>query len=220
MATGFMTRHSIALLPLLLLSAAALPAQATDVSLVGTFGTKAAIVSIDSGAPKTVRVGQTVDGLTVISVEHDRATIDIAGKRRVIVRGQTFSTSGSGDERQSATLTAGRDGHYVANGAVNGGSVRFVVDTGASVIALPASDANRLGINYRQGRPAVVQTASGTTPAYLVRFDTVKVGGIELQNVEGVVIEGSLPIALLGMSFLNRVEIRQEPGRMMLIRRF
>lgn len=189
-------------------------------SLVGTFGTKAAILSIDSSAPKTVRVGESVDGVTLISVAEDRATIQVEGKRRVVLRGQTFSTSGSGGERQSATLAAGRDGHYVADGAVNGGSVRFLVDTGATVIALPASDANRLGINYRSGQPATIQTASGRTPAYLVRFDTVRVGGIELNNVEGVVIESGLPMALLGMSFLNRVEIRQEPGRMMLIRRF
>lgn len=189
-------------------------------SLIGTFDTKAAILSIDSGAPRTVKVGQALGGVKLISVDKDGATIEVDGKRRVIQRGQTFSTSGSGDDRQRVTISAGRDGHYEADGAVNGGTVRFVVDTGATAIALPSSDANRLGINYRQGRPAVVQTASGRTAAYLVRFDTVKVGGIELQNVEGVVIESGLSIALLGMSFLNRVEIRQEPGRMTLIRRF
>lgn len=215
MATGFMTRHFIALL----LLAAALPAAATDVSLIGTFDTKAAILSIDGGAPKTVKVGQSFGGVTVVAVDKDKATVEVEGKRRTLVRGQTYSSSGSG-ERQSATLVAGQGGHYVAEGAVNGGAVRFVVDTGATVIALPASDANRLGIDYRKGRPASVQTAAGLTPAYLVRFDTVRVGGIELNNVEGVVIESGLPVALLGMSFLNRVEIRHEAGRMMLIRRF
>ncbi len=65
-----------------------------------------------------------------------------------------------------------------------------------------------------------MQPAAGLTPAYVVRLDTVRVGGIELNNVEGVVIESGLPMALLGMSFLNRVEIRHEAGRMMLIRRF
>jgi aspartyl protease family protein len=215
MATGFMTRHFIALL----LLAAALPAAAADVSLVGTFDTKAAILSIDGGAPKAVKVGQSFGGVTVISVDNDKATVEVDGKRRSLARGQTFSTSGSGD-RQSATLVAGRGGHYVAEGAVNGGAVRFIVDTGASMIALPASDANRLGIDYRKGRLASVQTAAGVTPAYIVQLDTVRVGGIELNNVEGVVIESGLPMALLGMSFLNRVEIRHEAGRMLLIRRF
>lgn len=215
MATGFMTRHFIALL----LLAAALPAQAVDVSLIGTFDTKAAVLSIDGGPPKTVRVGQSFNGVTVIVIGKDRATVEVEGKRRVLVQGQTYSTSAPG-ERQSATLYAGRSGHYTAEGLVNGGSVRFVVDTGASMIALPASDANRLGIDYRKGQLAAVQTANGRTPAYIVHLDTVRVGSIELNNVEGVVIEGGLPMALLGMSFLNRVEIRQEPGRMMLIRRF
>jgi len=215
MATGFMTRHFIAVL----LAGAAFAAGAAEVSLIGTFETKAAIVSIDGGAPKTLRVGQSFGGVTLVAIEKDRATVEIEGKRRVLVRGQTFSTA-AGDSRQSATLIAGEGGHYRADGLVNGGAVRFMVDTGASVIALPAADANRLGIEYRKGRPAAVQTANGQTPAYLVRLDTVRVGGIELNNVESVVIEGGLPVALLGMSFLNRVEIRHESGKMTLIRKF
>ena len=196
-----------------------MPAAATDVSLIGTFATKAVILSIDGGTPKTVKVGQSFGGVTVISVEKEHATVQVDGKQRVLQRGQTFSTSRPGD-RQSATLYAGQGGHYTVEGAINGGSVRFVVDTGASVVALPASDANRLAIDYRKGQRAAIQTASGRTPAYLVHFDTVRVGGIELNNVEGVVIESGLPIALLGMSFLNRVEIRHDAGQMTLIRRF
>jgi aspartyl protease family protein len=215
MATGLMTRHSIALL----LLAAALPAAATDVSLVGTFDTKAAILSIDAGAPKTVKVGQSFGGVTLISVEKDRATVEVGGRRRVILRGQTFSTRGSGD-RQSAVLYAGQGGHYVAEGSVNGGAVRFIVDTGASMVALPASDADRLGIDYRKGQLGAVQTASGRAPAYIVRLDSVRVGSIELNNLECMVIESGLPVALLGMSFLNRVEMRQEAGRMTMIKRF
>ena len=152
-------------------------------------------------------------------MDKDGATVEVNGKRRVLARGQAFSTSGSGD-RQSATLAAGQGGQYAAEGQVNGGAVRFIVDTGASVIALPAADAQRLAIDYRKGRPASVQTAAGITPAYLVRLDTVRVGGITLNNVEAVVIESGLPVALLGMSFLNRVEIRHEAGQMTLIRRF
>ena len=197
-----------------------MPAAATDVSLIGTFDTKAVILSIDGGTPKTVKVGQSFAGVTVISVEKERATVQVDGKPRVLQRGQTFSTSGRTGDRQSATLYAGQGGHYTAEGAINGGAVRFVVDTGASVIALPASDANRLAIDYRKGQRASIQTASGRAPAYLVHFDTVRVGGIELNNVEGVVIESGLPVALLGMSFLNRVEIRHDAGQMTLIRRF
>jgi aspartyl protease family protein len=211
-----MSRHSIALLILL----AGLPAVAADVSLLGTFETKAAILSIDSGAPKTVKVGQTFGGVTVVAVEKDRAMVEVDGKRRTLVRGQTYNSTTAGSDRQSVTLVAGVGGHVIAEGLVNGGAVRFVVDTGATMVTLPGSDAVRLGIDYRKGEAGIMQTAAGPAPAYRVKFDTVRVGGIEFNNVDGVVIEKGLSVALLGMSFLNRVEMKQESGRMTMIRRY
>lgn len=197
-----------------------LSARAADVSLIGTFETRAAILSIDAGAPKTVKVGQTFAGVRLIGVEKDSATVEIDGKRRVLNRGQTYSSSGGGSARQSATLAAGPGGHFVTQGAINGGAVRFVVDTGATLIALPASVAKQLGLDYRKGAAATAQTAAGPTPAYLVKLDTVRVGGIELNNVDGVVIEQGLEVTLLGMTFLNRVEMRRDGDTMTLTRRF
>jgi len=216
MATGFMIRHSIVLLVLLAIPAA----RAADVSLIGTFDTKAAILSIDSGAPKTVKVGQTFGGVTLISVERDRATIESGGKRRVLVRGQTYSTSAPGADRQSVTMSAGAGGHFMVDGQINGGAIRFMVDTGATAIAIPASDANRLRIDYRKGRPGTTQTASGPTAMYIVRLDRVRVGAIELQNIDAIVIEQGLTVALLGNTFLNRMEMRREGQTMTLTRRF
>jgi aspartyl protease family protein len=95
-----------------------------------------------------------------------------------------------------------------------------VVDTGASVVALPAADAERIGLKYRGGARSTVHTANGPVTAYQVRFDSVRVGGIELQGVEGVVIESGLPVALLGMSFLNRTDMKREGQLMILTRRF
>ena len=195
------------------------PAVAADVALIGTFEAKAAILSIDAGAPKTIKVGQAFGGVTVVSVEKDRVTVDIDGKRRTLVRGQTYSSSGTSGA-QNVTLLAGAGGHVLAEGMVNGGAVRFVVDTGATLVALPGSDASRLGIDYRKGEAGTIQTVAGPTPAYRVKLNTVRIGGIELNNVDGVVIENGLPVALLGMSFLNRVEMKQESGRMTMIRRF
>lgn len=184
------------------------------------FGDKAAILVIDGGAPKTVKVGQKLGDLTVTAVEKDRATIEIEGKRRVLVRGQTYSSSGASSTAQSVTLSAGAGGHFMADGQINGGAIRFLVDTGASAVAIPASDANRLGIDYRKGRRATTQTAGGPTVMYIVRLDSVRVGGIELQNVEAFVIEQGLNVALLGNTFLNRMEMRLEGQTMMLTRRF
>jgi len=116
-----MSRHSIALLALL----AAGPALGTDVSLVGTFATTAAILSIDAGAPKTVKVGQVAGGVKVLSVEKDRATVEVEGHKRTLVRGQTYN-SGASSSAQSVTLAAGAGGHFTADGQVNGGAVPLV----------------------------------------------------------------------------------------------
>jgi aspartyl protease family protein len=216
MATGFMLRHSISLL-LLLASASA---AATEVLLVGTFGSSAAILAIDSGAPRTVKVGQVLGGVKLISVENDRATVEAAdGRRRVLVRGQTYST-GAGGGTQIATLSEGAGGHFMADGLVNGGPLRFVVDTGATSVAIPAADAERLRIDYRSGRRVATQTANGTAPAFLVTLQSIRIGGIELQGVEAIVIEQGLPVALLGNSFLSRTNMRREGQTMTLVRRF
>lgn len=204
-----------------LLGLAALPAAA-DVALIGVIGDKAAVVAIDGGEPKTVKVGQKWRGVTVIAVEKERATVEIDGKQRVLKRGEHYrngeSTGGPG--RQTVVLASDPAGHFFTEGMINGTPVRFVVDTGASLIALPGRDAARMGIDYRKGPRGTVSTANGPATVYQVKFDRVKLGDIELTSVDGVVIEQGLEVALLGMSFLNRVDMRREGQTMTLIRRF
>nr|WP_256489599.1 TIGR02281 family clan AA aspartic protease [Pleionea sp. CnH1-48] len=112
------------------------------------------------------------------------------------------------------------DGMFRAKGLINGVSVNFLVDTGATVIAMNHSVANRVRIPYRtQGRLTKVETASGITDAYKVNLATVRVGDIELKNVEAVVIVGAQPSSvLLGMSFLSRLQMKQEGTRLTLSR--
>jgi aspartyl protease family protein len=210
--------HFIALL-LLVFSAAA---GAAEVALIGLLGDSAAVLAIDGGEPKTVRVGQKWSGVTVISVERpqSQATVEIDGKRRVLKIGQHYRAAPAAVSRQSVTLAADPRGHFVADGTINGNPVRFLVDTGASTVALPAADAVRLGIDYRKGRPALSSTAAGVVQIYVVTLDTVKLGPIELTRVEASVIEQGLEIALLGMSFLNRVEMKRDGDLMTLTRRF
>lgn len=203
---------------MLLLAAA--PACAADVQLIGTFGDQAAVLSVDGGEPKTLRPGQRFGGVSVISVGKDRATVEIDGKRRTLQRGQHYSSGAAADGRQSVVLAADTRGHFLAEGSINGGSVRFILDTGATSIALPAADAARLGIDYRKGRPALIHTANGPAPAWRVKLDSVRVGGIELHNVDALVLEQGLDAALLGMSFLNRVEMHRDGETMTLRRRF
>lgn len=215
MPTGFM-RHSISILLLLLCGAAA----AADVALIGVMGDKAAVLAVGGGEPKAVKIGQTWSGVKVISVDRGEATVEIAGKQRVLKIGQHYRASAASAERHTITLAADARGHFLAEGAVNGNPVRFLVDTGATSVALPASEALRLGIDYRKGQRAMSSTAGGMVPIYIVRLDTVRLGPIELSGVEGVVVEQGLDIALLGMSFLNRVEMKRDGQHMVLVRRY
>jgi len=216
MPTGFIDRYSSALALLV----AVTPAWALDVQLIGTFGDQAAVLSIDGGEPKTVRAGQKFGPVSVISVAKDRATVEIEGKRRTLQRGQHYMSKSASDDRQSAVLAADGHGHFHADGAINGGSMRFILDTGATSIALPAADAVRLGLDYRKGRPGTIHTANGPAPAWRVKLDSVRIGGIELQNVDALVLEQGLDVGLLGMSFLNRVEMFRSGETMTLKRRF
>jgi aspartyl protease family protein len=215
MPTGFM-RAAI----LLLSAALSTSAGAADIALVGVIGDKAAVLAADGGEPKTVKVGQKWSGATVISVERDRATVEIDGKRRVLMIGQHHRAAVVGSGRASVTLAADVRGHFFAEGAINGNPVRFLVDTGATAVALPAREALRLGIDYRKGERSLSSTANGLVPFYRVRLDTVTLGPIELTGVEAGVVEGGLDMVLLGMSFLNRLEMKRDGQVMTLTRRF
>jgi aspartyl protease family protein len=209
-------RHFIALFLFLNASAAA----AADVALIGLIGDKAAVVAVDGGEPKTVKVGQKWGAVSVIAIEGRQATIEVDGKRRVLAIGQHHRARAAAADRQSVMLSADPRGHFFSDGAVNGTPVRFLVDTGATTVALPASDAVRLGIDYRKGELGMSSTAGGLVPVYRVRLDSVRLGSIELTGVEGVVLEKGLDIALLGMSFLNRVDMKRDGHILTLTRRF
>jgi len=210
-------RHFICLSVLALVCTAA---GAQQVALIGVIGDKAAVLALDGGDPKTVKVGQTWRGITVVSVEHDGATIEIEGKKRRLERGQHYRSNVSGSSRASVTLAADSQGHFFANAAINDLPLRGVVDTGASTVVLSATDATRLGLDWRKGQRLGIQTANGVNSGYLVRLATVKVGNIELHDVEAIVVEQGLGVALLGMSFLNRLEMKRDGDTMTLTRRF
>ncbi len=221
MATGFMTRHCSAVCAALFALLAARASFAQEVVLVGVIGERAALLEIDGGVPRKLNVGQLAAGVRLVSVAGDRATVEAGGKRRILILGQQQGIGGApAAGRQSAVIAADGGGHFLADGQVNGSYVRFLVDTGATTVALPAQDAIRLGIDYRKGRRGVTQTANGSAPVYSVTLDSVKVGNIELHAVDAVVLEGGLSFALLGMSFLNRVEMTREGATMTLLRRY
>lgn len=205
-----------------LCAASAAAANATDVNVIGLFPGKAVVV-IDRGAPRTLAVGQkTPEGVVLISSDSKQAVLEIDGKRETLEMGQDYTgASRPTSDRPSVTLPADSRGQFYANGQVNGAHERFMVDTGATTILLPLPDAVRLGIDYRSGAQGRIQTANGSAIAYRVTLDSVTIGDITAYNVEAVVAEAQgLDVALLGMSFLNRTEMRRDGAYMTLTKRY
>jgi aspartyl protease family protein len=195
-------------------------AGAVEVTVAGLFPNKA-LVQIDGGPLRTLSVGQkTAEGVVLVSVEGDAATFDIEGKRITVGLGHARMAT-SAPTVESVVLTADVRGHFATDGQVNGRSIRFVVDTGATLIALPASEARRLSIDYQKGQKVTMGTANGKVPGYLVKLDTVSVGGVTIYGVDAVVMEGNgLVSPLLGMSFLNRMNMKREGDIMTLTKRY
>ena len=195
-------------------------ATAADVTVVGLFPNKA-LVQIDGGSMRTLSVGQkTAEGVTLVSVDRDTAVFEVDGKRVTLGLGQA-RLGRSAPAAASVTLTADTRGHFTADGQINGRPIQFVVDTGATLVALPSSVARRLGIDFEKGQRAGVRTANGAATGYLVKLDTIGVGSVMLYGIDAIVIEGSgLATPLLGMSFLNRMNMKREGDIMTLTSRF
>jgi aspartyl protease family protein len=212
-------RHSN-LLGLVILCTAS-SAHATEVNVVGLFNGKA-MVSINGGKHRVMAAGETSpEGVKLIGADSATAVLEIDGKRQSLGMGKSASIpSANGGGNQSALLAADIRGHFVTTGNINGTSARMMVDTGASMVSMGKDEAKRLGISYLNGERGMVSTANGVIPAYRVTLDTVQVGGITLNQVDGLVQESNMPYVLLGMSFLKRLEIKQDGTNMTLLKKY
>ena len=195
-------------------------ASATNVNVSGLFKDRA-MVAIDSGKPRVMAVGDSMQGVRLLRADAQSATFEIDGKRRVLMMGESYSGGGSGSSKATATLNADGRGQFFAVGTINGNSVNFVVDTGATVVTISTQEADRLGINYRKEARSMISTANGNTGAYHVTFNNIRVGGISLNMIPGAVVEGGgLPLVLLGMSFLNQTNMQRDGATMTLTQRY
>jgi len=211
--------RAIALLFLLASGAAV----AADINVHALTAGKA-VISIDGGRPRTLTAGQTTpEGVKLISASSESATFEVDGRQQTRATGQGAAVANTAPARggNSVILTADSRGHFITTGVVNGISLQFMVDTGATSVVLPSADARRAGVNYLAGGRVLTQTANGVVPVYTVKLDTLRVGDITVNNVDAAVIEGDrLPLALLGMSFLNRMEMKRDGMTLTLIRRY
>ena len=169
-------------------------AHAQSVALSGMLGGKALLI-VDGGPPKTrhtVRVGEA-----------------------------PASVGGGGAQGGSRiVLSAGQGGHYFTQGQINDRTVQFVVDTGATSIAISVADAERIGLKYKSGEMIRMSTANGIIPGWRMQLASVRVGDVVVYGVEAVVSSGAMPYVLLGNSFLSRFQTTTNNGQMVLEKRY
>ncbi|MBS1144602.1 MAG: hypothetical protein H6R14_2008 [Proteobacteria bacterium] len=193
--------------------------MAQEVGLAGIMGSKAMLM-INGSEPQAVPIGKTVDGVKLLSIQDDQVMIEIGGKKRPLRVGQHAVGVSGGDGSGRIIMTADAQGHFFTTGTLNGTSVRFLVDTGASMISLGASDARRVGLDFNRGEKALSNTANGQVVVSKVKIDTVRIGDVTMHNVDALIHQNEMPIALLGMSFLNRMEMQRDGSTMTLKKRF
>jgi len=208
-------------LVVLLAAFVAASSWAQAVSMSGSLGDKALLV-ID-GVPRTVAAGATVQGVKLVSVTGSDAVVEVKGKRVTLGMGGAqvnlggTATEGAGSQ---IVLTADSRGHFFTGGSVNGKAVRFVVDTGATFVSMGADQARELGVDYTKGERGVSNTANGQISVYKVKLASVRVGDVQLFDVDGLVGQQPMPAILLGNSFLTRFQMKRDNDTMTLTKRY
>lgn len=199
----------------------AAPAFGQTVSMSGSLGRMALLV-ID-GTPHTVATGATVQGVKLVSVTGSDAVVEVKGKRLTLALGGAqvnlggAASAGAGSQ---IVLSADSAGHFFTNGTINGKTVRFVVDTGATFVSMGAEQARQLGVDIARGQRGVSSTANGLMTAYKVKLASIRVGDVQLYDVDGLVSQQPMEAVLLGNSFLTRFQMKRENDTMTLTKRF
>lgn len=194
----------------------------THLNVVGLFSGKA-LVSINGGAPQSIGAGQIKNGVKLISADSESATFMVDGKRQTFKMGQAASVAGSAGSATNdpVNLYADQAGHFLGNLTINGASLKYLVDTGASSVAMNSGDAKFAKIDYEKGEKGMSSTANGVVQVYRVKLNTLKIGPIVLNNIDVAVIEGgSPPVVLLGMSALNRLDMKRDNSILTLTKKY
>lgn len=210
------------LLAALLAALCTAAAAADSVALQGMLG-KRALLIVNGSAPKSVAPGETHLGVTVLSTLGDQAVVEIDGKRHTLRVGDAPASVGGGataSRGNRIVLAAGSGGHFTAQGAINGKAVNFLVDTGATAVAMGAQQAERLGIDYKRGQMGQSSTANGMVPNWRIKLASVRIGDVEVYEVDASVLPGSMPFVLLGNSFLTRFQMKRDNDQLVLERRY
>lgn len=205
-----------------LLAAAAVAHAAGSVTLTGSIGSRAILI-VNGNPPKTVAVGESYQGVKLVSLQAEQAVVELAGKRvnlRMDTPVSIGGGGGTGGGGSRVVLSADSRGHFMTQGAINGRPVTFMLDTGATSIALSADDALRIGLDYSKGQRVVMNTANGQAQGYRLRLQSVRVGDVEVYDIDAIVSPQAMPFVLLGNSFINRFSMRRDADQMVLEKRY
>ncbi|MGJ7531088.1 retropepsin-like aspartic protease family protein [Variovorax sp. GB1P17] len=205
-----------------LLTAVAMANAAGSVTLTGTIGSRAILI-VNGAPPKTVAVGESFQGVKLVSLQSEQAVVELEGKRTTLRMDTPVSIGGNGGGSSGGSrivLSADSRGHFMTPGTINGRTVTFMLDTGATSIALSAADAQRIGLDFSKGRPVQIGTANGTAQGYRLRLQSVRVGDVEVYDIDAVVSQEPMPYVLLGNSFINRFSMRRDADQMVLEKRY
>jgi len=171
---------------------------------------------------KIVKKGETFEGVLLVSASGRGAVVVVDGERLKLGLNQSaIASSYKKPERRSLKIYPDAAGMYFVEGAINGQRTRFVVDTGATNVTLSGEKAKQLKIDFTRGVRSSLETAAAVVPAWEIRLDSVSVGGIRVNNVDAIVVEGDQPFdVLLGNSFLRHTVMQKAGTAMELKKRF
>lgn len=185
-------------------------AQAQSVALAGRMGDRALLVV--NGTPHTVAVGAAGGGVKLVRWVGEEAEVEMANRRVRLRLGGTPAQLGSAavTPAREIVMAAGPGGHFTPEGAINGRAVRFMVDTGATLVSMGRDEALRLGLDLSNASHGISQTANGPVPVQIVVLDRVRLAGVEISNVGAAIVPQTMPVVLLGNSFLSRFQMRRD----------
>lgn len=193
---------------------------ALDVFAQGLFN-GGAILVIDGKRTMLKSGKRSAEGVLLIESNSKKAIVEIGGVRRTLTLSRRISSEYNEPLKTEIAIRRNDANQFITSASINGVRRKVLVDTGANTVAMSSEHARKIGLDYKKGRPGRVGTASGIVNAYSLNLQTVIVGGIQVNTVMAFVIEGSHPeTILLGMTYLNHVNMREQDGILYLQKKY
>lgn len=207
--------HLLGLILLLTLSGAA----RADIEVLGLFK-NAALIKVD-GEQKLLKAGQEWKGVALLEANSREALADVNGERMTLTVSTRIGSNFVKPDARIVRIRKNNNRQYITTARINGRGTQVLVDTGANIVAMNSNTARALGVKFEDAPRSQVSTASGIAGAWSVMLDSVDVGGITVPHVQASVVEGAFPeMVLLGVSYLQHVDLQEKDGILVLTGKF